>query len=63
MHQTQCHKFFCGNYQVVVALNGNNISSENKSQFKVLELYKSKHPKKVGFLFIHSCLILKDVGC
>jgi len=62
MHQTQCHKFLwqlpsCGRPQ------WNNISSENKSQFKVLELYKSKHPKKVEFLFIHSHLILKDVDC
>jgi hypothetical protein len=44
---------FCGNYQVVVALNESSTFSENTLK-KASEFYKLKHPKK-GF-------ILKDVA-
>jgi len=30
---------------------------------KVLDLYKSKHPKKVKFLFICCGLVLKEIPC
>jgi hypothetical protein len=39
---------FCGNYQVVVALNESGTFSEDTLE-KALEFYKLKHPKKGSY--------------
>lgn len=52
---------FCGNYGTLIALNESGTSSEDTLQ-KVLELFKSKHPKQNGtFVFIDCWLIFKDM--
>jgi hypothetical protein len=48
------HKFY-DNYQVVLAFNESNSSSEDVC-LKALELYKSKHSKKM-FFCVHSLFV------
>ena len=51
---------FLGVYLHVLKLQESGTSLEDVLQ-RALELYRVKHPKQQGFLYIHCWTILKDV--
>ncbi len=52
---------FCDNYHVVHALNKNGSFNEDVLK-KQLDLYKSMHPKKTFFMFIHCWMFFKNTS-